>query len=703
MFSQSSFQPIPAETITTSCALCGSGCRIRVITNPDGTISAKGDRSDAVSGGQLCRKGMHSIDLMNHPDRLTQPLKRTGKRGEGQWQAISWKEAIAYTAEQFAKSQQQWGLNSVFMAYGYSKDFMYTQLLRLANAMGSVNVVGPETVCWAPTKLGREYTLGYYPSHDINEQTQCILLWGVNKYKTRFSDVKTLKTAMGAGAKTICIDPQRTKHAKKAEHWLALKPGSDLALALALLKVIIDEQLYDHEFVEQWCEGFERLTQHLAQYELAQLAQETQLDIDQIRSSARLYASTKPAVIITGNALDHNSDSFQVNRTIAMLMAITGNLDVPGGQFQSHAPSLVSGRWPYDDKEVSAMSADSRATSAGTPVLPEYFRATSHGITKAILGKGDQRESPIKAGLVVGANPMLSWPDTHAVHQALSSLDFLAVSELFMTPTAMMADIVFPAASFMEYEAIAQGLDGSVRYQPKVAQIGECRPDHQIIAAIGEAMEVMPPHSENEYWNGFLATGGLDFATVKAKQLVTPPTTPQWFRKYLTDGFPTRSGKVELFSRRLEEMGAEPLPVFRPVMKAEPDFPLALTTAKAKHYMFSHGRQIAPLRKAHPEPLVSLHPETAKKLGLSEGKKVKIETPNGRAITQVLQLDSKLSKNVAIADLSWWYPEQGESNLGGVFESNYNVLTSIEDNGRGFGEAGSFDINGLACRISACD
>ncbi len=147
-------------------------------------------------------------------------------------------------------------------------------------------------------------------------------------------------------------------------------------------------------------------------------------------------------------------------------------------------------------------------------------------------------------------------------------------------------------------------------------------------------------------------------------------------------------------------MNADPLPVYRPMAAVDPTFPLRLTTAKSKHYMFSHGRQISPLRNAHPEPLARVHPETAAQLGLKEGQNVRIETPNGRAIYQTLKFDTYLSPTVVVADLSWWYPEQGEATLGGgVFESNYNVLTSIDDDGRGQGEAGSFNINGLPCRL----
>ncbi|OAN13177.1 hypothetical protein A3K86_16080 [Photobacterium jeanii] len=711
MFHFSDFKPLAPQQhkqFNTSCNICGGGCRLIVSQQADGKMKVMGDKTDPVSRGQLCRKGRHVLEIMNHPQRLTQPLKRVGEKGSGQWQAISWQEAIDYTAKQLQQTQQQWGNNSVFMAYGHSKDFINTQLLRLANGMKTANIVGPETVCWAPTKLGREYTLGYNPSHDISAQTRCILLWGVNKYKTRFNDVKALKIAVKAGAKTIAIDPQCTRHSQKADHWLPLTPGSDLALALAMLKVIIEEQIYDAQFVAQWCEGFTELKQHVANYELSALVQETGLSAIEIKAAARLYAEAKPAVIVSGNALDHNADSFQVNRAIACLMAITGNLDVPGGQFCSQEPSLISGRWPYDDCDVDAISAEHRAKSAGTPVLPEYFRATNQGITKAILEGGAE---PVKAGFIVGANALLSWPDTHAVHQAFSRLEFLAVSELFMTPTTMMADIVFPAASFLEYEGITQGNDGSVRFQPKLSQVGEARSDHQIIADIGAAMGVMPAHDETQYWNAFLGadpaisnhSSDLDFAKLRAKQVVTPEetleTTPKRYRKYLTQGFPTASGKVELYSQTLAKLGKDAVPTYRAIPE-NPDFPLRLTTAKSKHYMFSHGRQITQLRESEPQPLVRVHPDTALQYGLVEGQKVTIEAANGHAIQQILKLDDKLAPNVAVADLSWWYPEQGEATLGGVFASNYNVLTSIDVNERGMGEAGSFDINGIAVRLS---
>lgn len=687
-------QTIPSGQVplATTCSLCGINCRIIIDTDQNGHYRINGDKRDTVTGGALCYKGRQAIELMMHPDRLTRPLKRTGKRGENRWQAISWEEAFRLTAEQFAAIRRQWGHNSLFMAYGYSRDFVYTHLLRLANRLQTANLVGPETVCWAPTKLGCDYTLGFNPGQDINGQTRCILLWGVNKYHTRFTDLAPIKAAMAAGSETVCIGPQYTRHAREASQWLRIKPGADLALALALLKIIIAEQLYDQAFVDQWCLGFDQLQAELRQYSLDGLAAECQLDKEDIRNTARRYAGNKPSVIITGNALDHNTDSFQVNRAIAMLMAITGNMDIPGGQYQPKGDSLVSGRWPYDPQDVAGLSPQARSRAAGTPILPEYFRATSQGITRAMLG---QSAEPIKGGLITGSNPMTSWPDTLAVHQGLASLEFLAVSELFMTPTAMMADIVFPAASFLECEGITQGQDGSVRFQSRVLSVGECRADHQIISGIGTAMGLMDPQDDSDFWNGFL-NNGLDYQTLKSQHIIAAPPQPRRYRKYLQQGFATPSGKVELYSQRLADRGAAPLPTLREKPVENPDYPLRLTTCKPKHYMFSQGRQCPALRRKHPAPQVRAHPDSVRGLGLCEGDEVAITTPDRRVIYQSLKLDNRLDPQVVVADLSWWYPE---APLGAVFRSNYNVLTSLDPGPGGAGEAGSFNINGLPCRL----
>ncbi|WP_025820925.1 molybdopterin-containing oxidoreductase family protein [Shewanella marina] len=444
------------QTKITTCGLCSTGCRLTITQTAPQQYKVSGDKNDPVTHGALCKKGLHAIDLMLHPARLTQPLKRIGARGAGQWQPISWQQAITETAEQFNQSQQRYGNNSLFFSYGYSKDFINTQLLRLANHCNSVNIHGPETVCWAPTKFGREYTLGYNPSNDVNQHTECIIFWGVNKHNTRFTDMPAINQAIDAGATTICIDPQRSYHAKQADYWLALTPGSDLALALAMLKIVIDSNQYDHQFVSQYCLGFTELSEHLQAFSLTELANQCGVNLDLIKEITEHYITAKPAIIMSGNALDHNPDSLQVNRVIAMLMAISGNLEMTGGHSRPQGATLINGRWPYDENDVNHCDAKARANSVGTPAIPEYFRATSQGLTQAML---TAKPYPIKAGLIVGSNPLLSWPDSQQVKQAFEQLDFLAVSELFMTPTALMADIVFPAASFMEYQGISQGQD----------------------------------------------------------------------------------------------------------------------------------------------------------------------------------------------------------------------------------------------------
>ena len=682
------------NVITTTCGLCSTGCRINVHCNEHNQYSIKGDKRDPVTHGALCTKGLHAIDIMLHPERLTQPLKRTGKRGEGKWTTISWQQALAEIALKFKECQKTFGDNSLFFSYGYSKDFINTQLLKLANAVNSVNIHGPETVCWAPSKYGKEYTLGYNPSADINQHTDCIIFWGVNKHNTRFTEMRAINHAIEHGATTICIDPQQTHHAKNANYWLPLTPGSDLALAMAMIKIIIEQKWYDKAFVADFCYGFSALQDHIHQLDLSYLANECQLSIDMITDITQQYIHAKSAVIITGNALDHNPDSFQVNRAIAILMALSGNLEIQGGQSKPQGKALVNGRWPYDPQDVDQLSPTVRQQSVGTPLIPEYFRATSQGLMDAML---TCQPYAVKAGLIVGTNPMTSWPDSNKVKQAFEQLDLLVVSELFMTPTAMMADIVLPAASFLEYAGVTQGQDGSIHYQASLQKVGDAKPDHQIIAEIGHAMGVMPVYNDNDFWKSALSPVNIDLTQLKAQTSIIAEIDNEQTLSYLSTGFNTPSGKVELYSQKLHSLALDPIPVYRPNLPLTERYPLRVTTAKSRYYMFSHGRQITALRNKHPFPTVKMHSKLGQKHSLKEGDIAAIETAPDKIIYQKVKFDDKLRINTIIADLSWWFPEMKNKALSGVFRSNYNVLTSTDVGAHS--DIGSFYINGLPCCI----
>ena len=682
------------NVITTTCGLCSTGCRINVHCNEHNQYSIKGDKCDPVTHGALCKKGLHAIDIMLHPERLTQPLKRTGKRGEDQWITISWQQALDEIALKFNHTQNTFGDNSLFFSYGYSKDFINTQLLKLANAANSVNIHGPETVCWAPSKYGKEYTLGYNPGADINQHTDCIIFWGVNKHNTRFTEMRAINHAIEHGATTICVDPQQTHHAKNANYWLPLVPGSDLALAMAMIKIIIDKAWYDTVFVADFCYGFSALQSHVDQLDLSYLANECQLSIEMITDITQQYINAKSAVIITGNALDHNPDSFQVNRAIAILMALSGNIEIQGGQSKPQGKSLVNGRWPYDPQDVDQISPTIRRHSVGSPPIPESFRSTSQGLMDAML---TGQPYSIKAGLIVGTNPMTSWPDSNKVKQAFEQLDFLVVSELFMTPTAMMADIVLPAASFFEYAGVTQGQDGSIHYQASLQQVGDAKPDHQIITEIGHAMGIMPVYNDNDFWKSALSPVNIDLMQLKAQTSILAAVENQQTLSYLSVGFDTPSGKVELYSQKLHELTLDPIPVYRPNLSVTDRYPLRVTTAKSRHYMFSHGRQISSLRARHPFPIVKIHSSLGEKEHLKEGDIAAIETAPDKIIYQRVKFDDNLNIDTIIADLSWWFPEMKSKQLSGAFISNYNVLTTTDTGTHS--DIGSFYINGLPCRI----
>lgn len=271
------------------------------------------------------------------------------------------------------------------------------------------------------------------------------------------------------------------------------------------------------------------------------------------------------------------------------------------------------------------------------------------------------------------------------------------VSELFMTPTAMMADIVLPAASFFEYAGVTQGQDGSIHYQAPLQQVGDAKPDHQIIAEIGHAMGIMPVYNDNDFWRSALSPVDIDLIQLKAQTSIVADVEKQQTLSYLSVGFDTPSGKVELYSQKLHALKLDPIPVYRPNLPLTECYPLRVTTAKSRYYMFSHGRQITALRNKHSFPTVKMHSKLGQKHSLKEGDIAAIETAPDKIIYQKVKFYDQLRIDTIVADLSWWFPEMKNKQLSGVFKSNYNVLTSTDVGVHS--DIGSFYINGLPCCI----
>jgi anaerobic selenocysteine-containing dehydrogenase len=692
------------ETVVKSfCArLCSGTCGILVTLEGHRIAHIKGDPDCPFNRGVVCPKGRALPELLYHPDRLTVPLKRIGPKGADQWQPISTDAALDAIAEKLKVYVDEFGPESILLYVGAYRGLERDFIQRFARVLGTPNTVSVDNNCHVPRTMAARYTFGDMPFPDYEHPPKCIIIWGRNSLQTGGDGSPAqFRPAFDNGTRFIVIDPRKIALAARAELWLKPRPGSDGLLALGLLNVIINEKLYDADFVEEWTVGFDRLQNFIAAYPLDEVAEKTWVPQSLIEQAARLFASAKPSAIQWGNALDQTSNAFQTCRTVAILMALTGNLDVPGGAvFPDNVPLLRGAKFWQDCEPVRA-----RPAGAGMrfKLAAQADFVPSQEASKAVLA---QKPYPFKGGLIFGSNPLLTYAGAREACEALKKLDFLAVADLFMTPTTLLADIVLPVAANLEYDDLVQGR-GCVAARPKIkAPPGECRSDMQWINLVAGRMGFGQYfwQDESAALDAVLAPAGLNFDQLKTLGIYC---AEHHYRKYEIRGFSTRSGKVDLFSEPLRELGIDPLPVYNepkltpfgsPELTSE--YPLVLTSSKNPFFYHASHRNIKSLRQLSPEPVTELHPDTAVKLGLNEGDRVCIETPRGK-IRQLLRLNAHLDPRVVIAAFGWWFPEQGPDQLYGWQEANLNLLT--DDSPPLDPAMGSANLRGFMCRVYRAD
>ena len=595
----------PTVIFKSVCRSCHGGCGTLLHVRDGVLVKVEGDPQSPLNHGRLCPIGTVTVDLVNHPDRLQYPRRRVGPRASGQWTRISWDEALDEIAERLLVIRKEFGPEAIALGTGTGRHHI-RWVSRFGHALGTPNWCEPGFAqCFHPRVNTCILTFGDFPVSDFTGGTPpaCMLFWGHNPLnsgpdgETRFN----VREALDTNPKIIVVDPRQTELARRAEVWLQLRPGTDDALALAFLNVIIGEQLYDAPFVARWTHGFDALREHARRFTPEWAAPITWVAAEKIRVAARLFARTKPAMLEWGCAIEHTPKCIQTVRALSMLPALTGNVDVPGGWvFGMHGigrfPSLIENLTP--EANAKRLGADRFKLLAGAGAdlpsahIPTLLQAMREGLPY-----------PVKAFLVFGNNTLITFANSALVYKSLMKLDFMVCADLFMTPTAELADIVLPAASWPEIDQVA-GLPtvaaNVVLANQRAVRIGECMSDEEIFVELARRMK-LPVGTElvEEVLNSQLARGGLDmtFAELKEKGSVTVPFK---YRKYEDGGFKTPTGKIELYSTRFEEMGYAPLPSYEeppesPISRPEiaEDYPLVLTTGARISYFFnSEHRQI---------------------------------------------------------------------------------------------------------------
>jgi anaerobic selenocysteine-containing dehydrogenase len=697
----------PTTVLKSVCRSCHGGCGVLMYVQDGVLVKVEGDRESPLNHGRLCPIGTVTTELVYHPDRLKYPMRRLGARGSGQWQRITWDEALDEISTKLLAIREKYGPEAVALGTGTGRHHI-RWVSRFGHAFGTPNWCEPGFAqCFHPRVNTTILTFGDLPVCDYTggSPPKCILFWGHNPLnsgpdgETRFS----VREALAHNPDIIVIDPRETELAKRAKVWLRVRPGADDALALAMLNVVIGEQLYDEPFVREWTHGFGALAECVKPHTPEWAEPITWVPADQIRAAARLFAQTKPATMEWGCAIEHTPKCIQTVRAISMLPAITGNIEIPGGWvFGMHGlgrfPSLIENLTP--EASAKRLGADRFKLLGGEGAdlpaahIPTLLQAMSEG-----------KPYPVKAFLVFGNNTLTTYANSSTAYDALMKLDFMVCADLFMTPTAELADIVLPAASWPELDQLA-GLPtiagNVVLANQRSVRVHECKSDEEIFVELARRMQLpVGTESVEEVLNQQLSGLNITFADIKKKGWIKVPFK---YHKYKDGGFKTPTGKIELYSTRFEQMGYSPLPYYveapeTPISAPEvaKDFPLVLTTGgRISHFFNSEHRQIQSLRKASRDPIAEIHPDTAAKYGISNGDWMWIETRRGR-MRQKAKLTKGIDPRVVSAQHAWWFPERGAPEYG-VWDSNVNLLT---DNKPPYDPAmGTYQLRALLCRVA---
>lgn len=692
---------------------CHDGCGVLYYTKDDKLVKVEGDPNFGFNQGKLCMRCLNLVEAVNHPDRLKWPLKRIGERGENKWKRISWDEAYDEIVEKVNHIKKEFGPECIIGMEGTGRNICWQVPLLTFAGFGSPNfAMGflSGDSCMVPRTSISFCVLGDLMVTDCSQfhedrydnpeykRPDVFLIWGNNPIISNPDGFfgHWIVECMQLGSKLIVIDPQLTWLASRAEVWLQVRPGTDTALAMAMIDVIIEEKLYDKQFVEDYCYGFDELAERCKTMPPAKAAEICWVSKELIIEAARYFAQAKPGALQWGLASDMSVNGIPQAHALMALNTICGNLEVPGGNLVAREPWHMN--LAYQCGYFDYLSEEMRAKRIGDDVSPMHqfgFSSTASGdeILKAIESG---KPYPIKMLWFQTTNPIANMAaEAPRVYDAIKSVEFNVVVDLFMTPTAVaFADLVLPAAMSCERNGLRTWWV-PLRTQTKLTSYYEAKSDETIVLELCQRLNPnFPKHaSDIQLLEERLIEGGVPYTNFQELVEKVAVWVPHVYRRHEKGllrpdgepGFNTPTGKVELYCTTLEGFGNDPLPYFEeppesPVSTPElfKHYPYVLTTGHRSYEFFhSEHRQQKTMREFHPNPLVDMHPDTAAKHGISDGDWVWIENMRGRC-KMVAKLTITMDPRTINAEHGWWFPEQeaAEPSLFGVFNSNINNLTT---------------------------
>ena len=719
-----------------------------------------------------CRRWRMNLDAIDGPDRVNYPLRRVGERGSGEWERVTWDEALDDIAARLSALIAEHGPGTVASAIG-GPHATYWPLHRFLNAIGSPNNMGIGQICWNPRIWVQTLTFGWPIESDINpEKSKAVFLWATNPAVSDNSAFwRMLRGIAESDTPLVVVDTRRSETARVADLHLAPFPGTDCTLALGLIHQIIATDSINHRFVERWCHGYEGLVAHVERYTPEYVERVTGVPAADVERAADIFANSGATALLSGRGIDQlGANTLPTVRSLAILRAITGNVDRPGTCIINSMSDFI----PEVDMEMSyhGMPDPLRSAQLNTPHTPlqcydgwdgaveltwkhgrrlpmRYLTSAHPNLVWRAMITGEPY--PVRALIVEAANPLITYANSHLVHEAIGHLDLMVVLEYYLTPTAQMADYVLPAAAAFERPLFqAQGGVDNVCYGGGRAldPYYERRCDYEFFRELGLRMEqsdLWPQETLDEAlavqmstspmnWDYFCETGLYAGQSIyfKHEMVLEEGGAPL--------GFSTTTGKVELRNEYLVARGGTPYPEPVPiddavdrayaeslgfgadadgqvvgaagsapatqgvaVAEVSPDRPASrvlrmVTGARKQPYWASSYFNNDEFRRVHPHPTAEMSAATLKAAGIEPGTWIDVSTSKGTS--RFLAVEGELVDGVVSVEYGWWYPEdeQCEPSLGGMWKNNVNVLTSgdIETSEP---LVGSWKYNGILCRI----
>ena len=697
---------------------CHGNCGQTLHVEDGKMVKIEGDDGHPWNQGRSCPRALAMTQYMYHEDRITTPLKRVGERGSGKFEPISWEEAFDLCEDGLRDIREKHGAESMIFCQGTGRD-IGGPISFLAYSFGSPNWVQlglSGQSCYTPRLGAMKATMGDFAIADCSQflekryddpewkVPEYILVWGNNPPNGCPDGFygHWIVDCMKRGSKILAVDPRNTWMTSRAKVHMKLRPGTDGALAMGMLNVILGEDLEDKEFCKKWVHGLPELRERVKDYPVEKVSEITEVPAEDIIAAARAYAKAAQASVQWGVPVDMCPDGVAVAHAISCLWIITGNVDKPGGQVLAK-PSHNVTTYPYSTEELVelygqdmvALLNEKRIGANDFPMV-KGFRGWAHP-DKAIeqIVTGDPY--PIKGAWIQTCNILGGQAARAKLHyKNLKKLDFVVVVDLFHNPTSMaLADIILPAATFPEKNSFRSWW-APLSIIKKRVQVGECKSDWEINFELAKRLN---PEGLQRYgtvmdiFNERLEAAGTTFDEMEAKggweMPPDGPTKPYYrherglMRPDGEPGFNTPSGKAEVWSNAFKDWGHDPLPYYREPEQSSvktPDlfkkYPLVMITgARSNLFFHSEHRMIPWLREKDPVPYVEVHPDTAKDYDVSNGEWVNLENDMGK-VKRKVRVTKKVKPHHVHTLHGWWLPEEdgAEPSLFGVWDYQINQI-----------------------------